>query len=308
MEFSAIALLIFVVGLIVTSFKQVPQGYEWTQERFGKYLRTLQPGLRFIFPLIDTVGTKMNMMEQVLDVPPQEVISRDNAMVTIDAVCFYQVINAAQAAYEVRDLVGAMRNLTMTNIRTVLGSLDLDEMLSQRDLINTKLLVKVDEATSPWGLKVTRVEIKDIRPPKDLVDSMARQMKAERDKRAQILEAEGARQAEILRAEGEKQSAILKAEGEKLAAFMQADARERSAEAEAKATHMVSQAIAKGDVHALNYFVAMKYVEALSNLGASNNSKLVMMPLDATSVVGSIGGIGELVKAAAAKMNEKTPG
>ncbi|HET8708450.1 MAG TPA: SPFH domain-containing protein, partial [Pseudomonadales bacterium] len=214
---------------------------------------------------------------------------------------------AAQAAYEVRDLEGAVRNLTMTNIRTVLGSLDLDEMLSQRDVINSKLLVKVDEATHPWGLKVTRIEIKDIRPPKDLVDSMARQMKAERDKRAQILEAEGTRQAEILRAEGEKQAAILKAEGEKQAAFMQAEARERSAEAEAKATHMVSQAIAKGDVHALNYFVATKYVEALSNIGTSQNSKLIMVPIEASSLVGSVGGIGELVKAAAAKIHENTP-
>jgi len=307
MEFTAIALLIFVVGLLVTSVKQVPQGYEWTQERFGKYQRTLQPGLRFILPLIDTIGSRQNMMEQVLDIPPQEVISRDNAMVTIDAVCFYQVVDAAQAAYEVRDLEGAVRNLTMTNIRTVLGSLDLDEMLSQRDVINSKLLTKVDEATHPWGLKVTRIEIKDIRPPKDLVDAMARQMKAERDKRAQILEAEGTRQAEILRAEGEKQAAILKAEGEKQAAFLQAEARERSAEAEAKATHMVSQAIAKGDVHALNYFVATKYVEALSNIGTSQNSKLVMVPIEASSLVGSVAGIGELVKAAAAKLHEHTP-
>ncbi len=289
-------LIAFAVVVVVLTVKQVPQGYHWTLERFGRYTRTMEPGLQFIMPIFDKVGARLNMMEQVLDIPPQQVISRDNAMVTIDAVCFYQVFNAAQAAYEVSNLDYAIRNLTMTNIRTVIGSLDLDQMLSQRDHINSQLLTIVDQATNPWGIKITRIEIKDITPPADLVNAMASQMKAERTKRAQILEAEGTRQAAILEAEGKKQAQILEAEGERQAAFLEAEARERAAEAEAKATMMVSQAIAKGDIQAVNYFVAQKYVQALSLIASSPNSKLVMMPLESSQVIGSIAGIGDLVK------------
>jgi regulator of protease activity HflC (stomatin/prohibitin superfamily) len=271
---------------------------EYTVERFGRYTRTLRPGLNLILPVIDAVGAKLNMMEQVLDVPSQEVITRDNAMVTVDGVVFFQILDAAKAAYEVNNLTHAILNLTMTNIRTVMGSMDLDELLSQRDTINAQLLNVVDDATTPWGVKVTRIEIKDISPPRDLVDSMARQMKAEREKRAQILEAEGKRQAQILKAEGEKQALILEAEGEKEAAFREAEARERLAEAEAKATVMVSQAIAKGDVTAINYFVAQKYTEALQSIASSDNQKLVMMPLEASSLIGSVAGIAEIAKQA----------
>jgi regulator of protease activity HflC (stomatin/prohibitin superfamily) len=293
---AALFFVIFAVVLIVLTVKQVPQGYHWTLERFGRYTRTMEPGLNFITPIFDKVGAKMNMMEQVLDIPPQQVISRDNAMVTIDAVCFYQVFSAAQAAYEVSNLDYAIRNLTMTNIRTVIGSLDLDQMLSQRDQINSQLLAVVDHATNPWGIKITRIEIKDITPPADLVDAMASQMKAERTKRAQILEAEGTRQAAILAAEGKKQAQILEAEGERQAAFLEAEARERAAEAEAKATMMVSQAIAKGDMQAVNYFVAQKYIDALGQLAASGNSKVIMMPLESSAVIGSLGGITDIVK------------
>ncbi|AEF98743.1 SPFH domain-containing protein [Methylomonas methanica] len=294
-------LFVFAVLLVFMSVKSVPQGMEYTVERFGKYTNTLTPGLNIIMPIIDRIGRKLNMMEQVLDVPSQEVITKDNAMVRVDGVVFYQVMDAAKAAYEITYLDMAIINLVMTNIRTVMGSMDLDELLSRRDEINARLLGVVDEATSPWGIKVTRIEIKDIAPPKDLVDSMARQMKAEREKRAQILEAEGMRQAEILKAEGLKQGAILDAEGRKEAAFRDAEARERLAEAEARATAMVSEAIAKGDVQAINYFVAQKYIESLKDVATANNSKLIFMPLEASSVIGALGGIGELAKEALAK-------
>ena len=294
----SIALVILAVFLILKSVKIVPQGDEYTIERFGRYTRTLSPGFNLIFPLIDSVGHKLNMMEQVKDVPSQEVITKDNAMVTVDGVVFYQVLNAARAAYEVKRLDTAILNLVMTNIRTVMGSMDLDELLSHRDKINARLLTVVDEATSPWGIKVTRIEIKDINPPRDLVESMGRQMKAERDKRAAVLEAEGFKQSNILRAEGAKQSAILEAEGRKEAAFREAEAREREAEAEARATHFMSQAIAKGNTQAINYFVAQSYVAALEKIATAPNQKTLFMPLEATSVIGSIGGIAEIAKEA----------
>jgi regulator of protease activity HflC (stomatin/prohibitin superfamily) len=290
--------VVLAVVYVVLGVKTVPQGREWTVERFGKYTKTLSPGLHFIMPVFDRIGAKMNMMEQVLDVPTQEVITKDNAMVSVDGVVFYQVLAAARAAYEVNDLELAILNLTMTNIRTVMGSMDLDELLSQRDKINHQLLQVVDDATQPWGIKVTRIEIKDIAPPKDLVDSMARQMKAERDKRANILDAEGFRQAAILKAEGEKQAAILEAEGRREAAFRDAEARERAAEAEAKATTMVSQAIATGNLQAVNYFVAQRYIEALQQVASAPNQKLILMPLEAGGVIGAIGGIAELARQA----------
>jgi regulator of protease activity HflC (stomatin/prohibitin superfamily) len=292
-----IALFVFAVVLVFMGVRRISQGYNYTVERFGRYTKTLDPGLHVIIPVFDQVGAKMNMMETVLDVPTQEVITRDNAMVSVDGVVFYQVLSAARAAYEVNNLTHAIINLTMTNIRTVMGSMDLDELLSKRDVINQRLLSIVDDATSPWGVKVTRIEIKDIAPPRDLVDAMARQMKAEREKRAVILEAEGERQAEILRAEGEKQSAILDAEGRKEAAFRDAEARERLAEAEARATHMVSKAIESGNVQAINYFVAQKYIEALKEMATTQNDKIIFMPLEATSLIGALGGIGELAKA-----------
>jgi len=296
MDMFVIVLLVFAIALVVLGAKRVPQGMEYTVERFGRYTKTLRPGLNLIVPVIDQIGAKQNMMEQVLDVPSQEIITRDNAMVTVDGVVFFQVLDAAKASYEVNDLLRAILNLTMTNIRTVMGSMDLDELLSQRDHINARLLDVVDDATTPWGIKVTRIEIKDIAPPRDLVDAMARQMKAERDKRAAILEAEGSRQSDILKAEGEKQAVILQAEGDKEAAFREAEARERLAEAEAKATQMVSQAIAEGNVNAINYFVAQKYTEALQTIGTAENQKVILMPMEASSLIGSLAGIGEIAK------------
>jgi regulator of protease activity HflC (stomatin/prohibitin superfamily) len=292
----AIAFLIVAVILVIKSVKNVPQGMEYTVERFGKYTHSLEPGFNIIVPIIDSIGRKVNMMEQVLDVPSQEVITKDNAMVQVDGVVFFQVLDAAKSAYEVNNLEYAVLNLVMTNIRTVMGGMDLDELLSQRDKINAALLNVVDHATAPWGIKITRIEIKDIRPPRDLVESMGRQMKAERDKRATILEAEGQRQSEILKAEGEKQAQILEAEGRREAAFRDAEARERLAEAEARATMMVSQAIQKGDVNAVNYFVAQKYIDALRLVASAPNHKIIFMPLEAGNVIGALGGIAELAK------------
>ena len=315
-EGASIFVLVFlavIVFYLLRAIRMVPQGYNYTVERFGRYVRTLHPGLGLIIPFIDRIGAKQNMMEQVLDVPSQEIITRDNAMVKVDGVIFYQIVDAPKAAYEVRNLEIAVINLVMTNIRTVMGSMDLDQLLSQRDEINVRLLNVVDQAAQPWGLKMTRIEIKDIAPPRDLVESRGRQMKAERDKRAAILEAEGLRQAAILKAEGEKQSVVLEAEGQKEAAFRAAEACERSAEAEAKATQMVSEAISKGNVQAINYFVANNYVKALEALAISPNQKVLMLPVDATSILGAIGGIAEIAKEAfggpgdAAPPKRKTP-
>ncbi len=293
-----IALVIFAIIFLALTVKKVPQGMEYTVERFGRYTRTLKPGIGFIFPLVDNIGAKVNMMEQVVDVPQQEVITSDNAMVSADGVVFFQVMDAAKSAYRVNDMYRAILNITMTNIRSVMGSMQLDELLSKRDTINSKLLVVVDEAAATWGIKVTRIEIKDINPPHDLVEAMGRQMKAEREKRALILEAEGKRQARILNAEGVKQSQILNAEGQKEASFRDAEARERLAEAEARATSMVSQAIAKGDIQAINYFVAQKYTEALKDIASAENQKVIMLPLEASSLMGSVAGITEITKEA----------
>jgi len=303
-----LAAVLLVAGVIVLfkTVRMVPQGYEWTVERFGKYTHTMNPGLHFLIPVVYGVGRKINMMEQVLDVPSQEVITRDNAVVRVDGVVFFQALDAAKAAYEVANLEIATIALVQTNIRTVIGSMDLDESLSNREKINAQLLDVVDHATNPWGIKVTRIEIRDIQPPRDLVDAMARQMKAERERRAVILEAEGHRQSEILRAEGEKQAAILEAEGEKEAAFREAEGRERLAEAEANATRMVSDAIAQGDVQAINYFVAQKYVEAFRELATGPNQKFVLMPMEASGMIGSIAGVAELAREALGKQQDAT--
>jgi regulator of protease activity HflC (stomatin/prohibitin superfamily) len=302
-----LALILLLAGIILLSktVRMVPQGYEWTVERFGRYTHTMGPGLHFLMPVVYGVGRKINMMEQVMDVPSQDVITKDNAVVKVDGVVYFQVLDAAKAAYEVAQLEVAILNLVMTNIRTAIGSMDLDESLSKRDEINTKVLHAVDQATHPWGVKVNRIELKDIQPPRDLVDSMARQMKAEREKRANILEAEGFRQAAILKAEGEKQSNILEAEGNREAAFREAEARERLAEAEANATRMVSDAIAGGNVQAINYFVAQKYIEAFKELAQAPNQKFVMMPMESSGIIGSLGGIAELAKEAMGKNASK---
>lgn len=294
---AALAIVIFAIIMIFMMVKTVNQGEEWTVERFGRYTRTLKPGMRFLIPVMDKIGAKISMMETVLDIPSQEVITKDNAMVLADAVAFYQIVDAAKAAYEVRDLERALINLSQTNIRSVVGSMDLDESLSNRDIINHKLLAVIDEASSSWGVKVTRVEIKDLAPPNDINEAMARQMKAEREKRAAILTAEGMKQAAVLKAEGEREAQIREAEGRREAAFLDAEARERAAEAEAKATTMVSQAIAAGDIQAINYFIAQRYTDALQKIASAPNSKTVMIPLEAAGLLGSIAGIADIAKA-----------
>ena len=294
----SVAFVIFGIVLIRLGVKQVPQAEEWTIERFGRYTRTIRPGLNLIFPVVDRVGFKLSLRETVLDIPPQEVISYDNATITADGVAFYQIVDPAKAAYEVRDLERALSNLSLTNLRTVIGSMSLDDVLSKRDDINERLLRVIDEASNPWGIKVNRVEIKDLSPPADLVEAMGRQMKAEREKRADILTAEGAKQSAILRAEGQKQAAILEAEGRREAAFRDAEAREREASAEAEATRSVSEAIAAGDIQSVNYFVAQRYIEAIGNLAAAPNQRVILFPIEASSVIGSLGGIAELAKAA----------
>ena len=292
------AFVIFAIVMIRSGIKQVPQAQEWTIERFGKYTNTIRPGLNLIIPFVDRVGFKLSLRETVLDIPPQDVISYDNATITADGVAFYQIVDPAKAAYEVRDLERALSNLSLTNLRTVIGSMSLDDVLSKRDDINERLLRVIDEASNPWGIKVNRVEIKDLSPPADLVEAMGRQMKAEREKRADILTAEGAKQAAILRAEGQKQAAILQAEGRREAAFRDAEAREREAGAEAEATRSVSEAIAAGDIQSVNYFVAQRYIEAIGNLAAAPNQRVILFPIEASSVIGSLGGIAELAKAA----------
>ena len=292
----AIVLLVVVLVVLISSVVIVRQGYEYTVESFGRFTRTMEPGFHLMLPIVEKIGAKVNRMEQVLDVPSQDVITKDNAMVRVDGVLFFQIQNAVNAAYQVKNLDAAILNLIMTNLRTVMGSMEMDELLSQRDTINHQLLSVVDEATVPWGVKVTRVEIKDIQPPADLIDSMARQMKAERDKRASVLEAEGIRQSEILKAEGEKQAVILAAEAQKEAAFREAEARERLAQAEANATEMVSKAIHEGNPQALNYFLGQKYIEALQGIITSPNQKLLMLPTDVTNVASSLAGIAEIAK------------
>lgn len=283
--------------IVFSAVVVVRQGYEYTLERFGRFTGTLRPGINLLVPFVDRIGRKINMMEQVMEIPGQEIITKDNAIVSVDGVVFYQVLDSAKAAYEVSDLYSAVVNLTTTNLRTVMGAMDLDETLSKRDAINARLLAVVDQATHPWGIKITRVELKDIRPPADIVNAMGRQMKAEREKRANILEAEGLRAAEILRAEGAKQAQILEAEGRREAAFADAEARERAAAAEAKATTMVSDAVASGDPQALNYFVAQKYVEAMQAFATSPNAKTLLMPFEASALAGTLAGLGELVRA-----------
>lgn len=300
-----IALVAFIVFITLKSVKAVPQGMEYTVERFGRYTRTLKPGLTFIIPFVDRVGYQMNMRERVIDIPSQDVITKDNAMVTADAVVFIQVIDARQAAYEVNNLDDAIRNLCLTNVRTVVGSMDLDEVLSRRDDINAKLLTVIDSATDPWGSKVTRIEIKDLSPPADITQAMNKQMKAEREKRADILMAEGQKQSQILRAEGEKEAAVREAEGRRDAAFLDAEGREREAEAEARATEMVSVAIAKGDVNAVNYFIAQEYVKAFGELANSPNQKTVIVPAELSSLAATVGGIGALLEAGGAKVVKK---
>ena len=297
-DIALVALVALAVLIVFFGVKTVPQGYQWTVERFGRYVRTLRPGLSLIIPFVDRIGHKVNVMEQVLDVPSQEVITKDNAKVTVDGIAFFQSLDAAKTSYEITNLNQALLNLAMTNIRTVMGSMDLDSLLSHRDEINERLLRVVDHAASPWGVKVNRIEIKDIVPPTDLVAAMARQMKAEREKRAMVLEAEGHRQAEILRAEGDKQAQILEAEGRREAAFRDAEARERQAEAEAKATDVLSAAIANGNALSVNYFVAEKYLKALGALAQSPNQKVLILPTETTQVLGSLAGIAEIAKSA----------
>jgi regulator of protease activity HflC (stomatin/prohibitin superfamily) len=307
MEYFLIAVAALVLLVVMMSVKIVHQGYRYTIERFGRFVRVAEPGLNLVTPFVYRVGRRINMMEQVLDIPGQEIITKDNAMVAVDGVVFFQVLDAAKAAYEVSDLYLAILQLSTTNLRTVMGSMDLDETLSKRDEINARLLAVVDHATEAWGVKITRVELKDIRPPTDISNAMARQMKAEREKRASILEAEGMRQAAILKAEGEKQSAILSAEGQREAAFREAEARERAAEAEAKATKMVSDAIENGSSKAINYFIAQKYVEAVSEFARSPNAKTILFPVEATQLIGTLGGIGELAKEVMGDVKTKAP-